>query len=104
MLRFPFKFVIHFIRHVSYTPRSLQPLRLDHISSVFGIIHRPKLLLPTTLPSYRTIVLEKLTVSQLVKKFAAFYGNRRFITAFTTVFHCLGPTEISIQARIFLYE
>ena len=27
---------------------------------------------------------EKLTVPELVKKFPAFYGNRRFITAFTT--------------------
>jgi hypothetical protein len=29
-------------------------------------------------------VLEKLTVTQLVKKFPAFYGTRRFITVFTT--------------------
>jgi hypothetical protein len=29
-------------------------------------------------------VLEKLTVPQLVKKFPAFYGTRRFITAFTS--------------------
>jgi hypothetical protein len=28
-------------------------------------------------------LLEKTTVSQLVKKFPAFYGTRRFITAFT---------------------
>jgi hypothetical protein len=28
-------------------------------------------------------LLEKLTVSQLVKKFPAFYGTRKFITAFT---------------------
>jgi hypothetical protein len=31
--------------------------------------------------------LEKLTVSQLVKKFPAFYGTRRFITAFTRARH-----------------
>jgi len=30
---------------------------------------------------------EKLTVTQLVKKFPAFYGIRRFITMFTTVRH-----------------
>ena len=29
---------------------------------------------------------EKLTVSQIVKKFPAFYGNRKFITALTNVF------------------
>jgi hypothetical protein len=32
-------------------------------------------------------LLEKLTVSQLFKKFAAFYGIRRFITAFTRAHH-----------------
>jgi len=32
-------------------------------------------------------VLEKLTGFQLVKKFPAFYGTRRFITAFTSVRH-----------------
>ena len=34
-----------------------------------------------------TFNLEKLTGSQLVKKFPAFYGNRRFITAFTRARH-----------------
>ena len=31
-----------------------------------------------------TVLLEKLTASQLVKKFPAFYETRRFITAFTS--------------------
>ena len=36
----------------------------------------------TYLPSpWSRVLLEKLTVSQLVKKFPAFYGTRRFITA-----------------------
>jgi len=30
------------------------------------------------------VLLEKLTGSQLVKKFPAFYGTRRFITTFTS--------------------
>ena len=34
-----------------------------------------------------TVHLKKLTVSQLVKKFPAFYGTRRFITAFTSARH-----------------
>ena len=34
-----------------------------------------------------TVLLEKLTVSQLVKKFPAFHGTRRFITALTSVRH-----------------
>ena len=33
-----------------------------------------------------TVLPEKLTGSQLVKKFPVFYGTRRFITAFTSVF------------------
>jgi hypothetical protein len=32
-------------------------------------------------------LLEKLTVSQLVKKFPTFYGTRRFIIAFTSARH-----------------
>jgi hypothetical protein len=34
------------------------------------------------------VLLEKLTVTQLVKKFPAFYGTRRFITVFTKADHC----------------
>ena len=34
-----------------------------------------------------TVILEKLIGSQLVKKFLAFYGTRRFITAFTSSCH-----------------
>jgi len=33
------------------------------------------------------VLLEKLTDLQLVKKFSAFYGTRRFITALTSVRH-----------------
>ena len=33
------------------------------------------------------VLLEKLTGFQLVKKFPAFYGNRRFITAVTSAFY-----------------
>jgi hypothetical protein len=38
-------------------------------------------LLTYLLTPYSTVLLEKLTGSQLVKKFRAFYGTRRFITA-----------------------
>jgi hypothetical protein len=33
------------------------------------------------------VLLEKLTGFQLVKKFSAFYGTRRFITALTSASH-----------------
>jgi hypothetical protein len=34
-----------------------------------------------------TLLLEKLTVTQLVKKFPTFYGTGRFITVFTRARH-----------------
>jgi len=40
-----------------------------------------------SLTPYSTVFLEKLTVSQLVKKFPEFNGIRRFITAFTSARH-----------------
>jgi hypothetical protein len=39
------------------------------------------------LTPWSRVLLEKLTGSQLVKKFPTFYGNRRFITAFTSPRH-----------------
>jgi hypothetical protein len=39
----------------------------------------------------RRVLLEKLTGSQLVKKFPAFYENRRFITTFTNPATCPYP-------------
>jgi len=42
----------------------------------------------TYLPTPQSrVLLEKLTGSQLVKKFPAFYGTWRFITAFTSAHH-----------------
>ena len=47
-------------------------------------------------PWYR--VLEKLTGLQLVKKFPAFHGTRRFITALTTVRHLSLSWASTIQS------
>ena len=43
--------------------------------------------LTNQLTPWSTVLLEKLNGSQLVKKFSTFYGNRRFITAFTSARH-----------------
>jgi len=43
--------------------------------------------------------LEKLTSSQIVKKFPAFYGTRKFITAFTSASHLYQSWVCSIQSR-----
>jgi len=37
--------------------------------------------------SWSRVIPEKLTVSQLVQKFTAFYGTQRFITAFKSAWH-----------------
>jgi hypothetical protein len=39
------------------------------------------------LPEWSKFLLEKLTGSQLVKEFAAFYGTRRSIVGFTSARH-----------------
>jgi hypothetical protein len=44
------------------------------------------------------VLLEKLTGLQLVKKFPTFYGNRRFITAFTSARHLSLKWAKSIQS------
>jgi hypothetical protein len=49
-------------------------------------------------PWSRTL-LEKLTGFQLVKKFSAFYGTRRFITAFTSARHLPYPEQQSFHTH-----
>ena len=49
-------------------------------------------------PWYRAL-LEKLTGLQLVKKFPAFHGTRRFITALTSVRHLSLSWASPIQSR-----
>jgi len=39
------------------------------------------------LTMYNRVLLEKLLVTHLVKKFPPFYGARRFITVFTRAHH-----------------
>ena len=46
-----------------------------------------KVILTYLLISWNWVLLEKLTGFQLVKNFSAFYGTRKFITAFTSARH-----------------
>ena len=48
-------------------------------------------LLTYLLPPWKRVILEKLTGSQLVKKFPAFYGTRKFNVAFTSARHLPAP-------------
>ena len=47
---------------------------------VFSVKHNTYLLTP-----WSRVLLEKLTGLQLVKKFPALYGTRKFVTVFTSV-------------------
>ena len=53
---------------------------------------------PTYLTPCSRILLEKLTGSQLVKRFPAFDGTRKFITAFTSACHLSLSSARSIQS------
>ena len=55
-------------------------------------------LLGNLLPPWSTVLFEKLTGSQLVKNFPAFYGTRRFITAFTSARHMSLSWARSVQS------
>ena len=53
-----------------------------------------------TLTPWSTVLLEKLTGSQVVKKFPSFYGTPSFITAFT---HLYSYIYIYIYTYIYIY-
>ena len=55
-------------------------------------------LLAYLLTSWGRVLIEKLTGSELVKKFPSFYGTRRFITAFTNARHLSLSWASSIQS------
>src|SRR5215471_10675213 len=63
--------------------------------------YRKILLITYLLTPWCRVLLEKLTGLQLVKKFPAFYGTRRFITALTSVRHlslsCASPIQSTYQ-------
>ena len=56
-------------------------------SPLIANLHQLVLALSDLLTPYSTVLLEKLTGFQLVKKFHIFYGTRRFITALTSARH-----------------
>jgi len=62
-------------------------LLTTYLLLTFLLIYLLIYLLTYLLTPYSTVLLEKLTCLQLVKKFATFYGTRRFITALTTALH-----------------
>ena len=85
------KHTIHPIWHPNQHLESLkQKLFISHLHLFVQSVY---LLTPCS-----RALLEKLTSSQLVKKFPAFYGTQRFITAFTSVHHLSQPWTRSIHS------
>jgi hypothetical protein len=57
-------------------------------------------LLTYLLTPWNRVLLEKLTGLQLVKKFPAFYGTRRFITALTSARHLSNGGACCVMLRL----
>jgi hypothetical protein len=71
-----------FVQHLSNIPGKHETKTTKHIATCEITLHVTNLLTP-----WSRVLLEKLTGLQLVKKFPAFYGTRRFLTALTSAHH-----------------
>jgi hypothetical protein len=74
-------------RMLGYGAVVLKDVPVCAMKSYMGIIYWIKYLITYILTPRGRVLLEKITGSQLVKKFPAFYGTRRFITTFTSARH-----------------
>ena len=82
-----------------YVPLHLRMLHFRNVN-IIGYTY----LLTYLLTPWCTILLEKQTGLQLVKKFSAFHGTRRFITAITSVRHLSLSWASPIQSIIPTYH
>jgi len=73
-------------------------LQTQHHDATCKVIQHTKHMNTYLLTPWSRVLLEKLTGFQLVKKFPAFYGTRRFITAFTSARHVSLSWASSIQS------
>jgi hypothetical protein len=69
-------------RHIKFRRRGIIQKKTYNIQRKVKVWHQEYLIV-CLLTTWSRLVLEKLTGFLLVKKFLAFYGTRRFITAFT---------------------
>ena len=75
----------------------LRILRFSPVRTILPLIPLRSFIYYLLIPWSR-VLLETLTCFQLVKKFLAFYGIRRFITAFTSARHLSPSWSSSIQS------
>ena len=76
---------------VAIEPRICSIIHYRRLSVAFGSYLLTYLLTPLS-----RVLLEKLASLQLVKKFPAFYGTRRFLTALTSVRHLLKKKQLKL--------
>jgi hypothetical protein len=62
-------------------------------------IHSTTYILTYLLTPWSRVLLERLTGFHLVKKFPAYYGTRRFVTAFTSYIHAVVHTNTHTYER-----
>jgi hypothetical protein len=77
--------------------------RISNLTKVFFMDMYVKMsnFLKTFMPTLCSRVLEKLRVTQLVKKSPAFYGTKRSSTIFTRTCHYPEPTESLCTLMLF---
>ena len=94
----------HYRRHIAEIGLSCILLTIRHIERFEMVVISPNelhtYLLTYLLTPGSRVLLEKLTGSQLVKKFAAFCGTRRLITAWTSARHLSLSCARSIQSML----
>ena len=75
--------------------KRMRRILLPYVACLYYIF--PHYLITYLLTAWCRVLLEKLTGLQLVKKFPAFYGTPRFLTALTSVRHlslsCANPIQ-----------
>ena len=80
-------YIMHVFRNTSDICRRGEKLVTFQCGTVIYTNVHLTILTPYLLTPWRRVLLEKLTGLRLVKKFPAFHGTRRFITALTSVLH-----------------
>ena len=80
------------------TSTGKEPATFRLLACLNQLRHRVPHLLTYLLTPWSRVLLEKLTDFQLIKKFPAFYGTRRFITVFTSARHLSLSWSSSIQS------
>ena len=87
---------LYIVAHIISSYRTGKGLCLQ-ILLTFFVTQSVPFALSHLIPPFSTVLKVKLTDTQPVKKFSSFYGNRKFITTFTTARHLFLSSAKSIH-------